>query len=68
MLVQVGATEMLLDNPVRRAGGANVPVRLEIWPDMIYVWHLFYQRLDPGRQALAAAGALIRSRPSPGAA
>ena len=68
LLVQVGATEMLLDNPVRRAGGANVPVRLEIWPDMIYVWHLFYQRLEPGRQALAAAGALIRLRQSPRAA
>ena len=57
--MQVGATETLLDNPVRLAGGANVPVRLEIWRDMIYVWQLFYQRLEPGRQALAAAGALI---------
>lgn len=34
----------------------------------ICVWHLFYQRLEPGRQALAAAGALIRSRQSPGGA
>jgi hypothetical protein len=39
---------------------------------MICVWYLFYQlfyqRLEPGRQALAAAGALIRSRQSPGGA
>jgi hypothetical protein len=60
--MQVGATETLLANPVRLAGGANVPVRLEIWSGMIYVWHLFYQRLESGRQALAAAGALIRAR------
>ena len=33
LLMQVGAAETLLDNPVRLGGVANVPVRLEIWPD-----------------------------------
>ena len=68
LLMQVGAAKTLLDNPIRLGGVANVPVRLEIWPDYDCVWHLFYQRLEPGRQALAAAGALIRSRQSPGGA
>ena len=36
-------------------------VRLEIWPDMIHAWHLFYQELAAGRRALAQAGDFIRA-------
>jgi epsilon-lactone hydrolase len=64
MLVQVGSAETLLDDAVRLAavaGAADVGVRLEIWPDMIHAWHLFYQQLDAGRRSLAEAGAFIRS-------
>jgi epsilon-lactone hydrolase len=71
LLLQVGSAETLLDDAVRLAGvagDANVMVRLEIWPDMIHVWHLFYQQLAPGRRALAAAGEFIRSMQSPGLA
>ena len=69
LLLQVGSAETLLDDAVRltgRAGAADVMVKLEIWPDMIHVWHLFYQQLAPGRHALAAAGEFIRSMQSPG--
>ena len=69
LLLQVGSAETLLDDAVRLAGvagDANVMVKLEIWPDMIHVWHLFYQQLAPGRRALAAAGDFIRSMQSPG--
>jgi epsilon-lactone hydrolase len=64
MLIQVGSAETLLDDAVRLAnvaGAADVRVRLDIWPDMIHVWQLFYQQVAAGRRALAEAGAFIRS-------
>lgn len=62
-LVQVGSDETLLDDSVRlagRAGAAEVAVTLEIWPRMIHAWHLWNARLEPGRRALASAGAFMR--------
>ena len=64
MLIQVGSAETLLDDAVRlarAAGSADVRVTLEIWPDMIHAWHLFYQQVAAGRRALADVGAFIRS-------
>jgi len=63
MLVQVGSAETLLDDSTRlaaAAGAAAVPVTLEIWPHMIHAWHLWNAHLEPGRRALASAGAFIR--------
>jgi acetyl esterase/lipase len=64
MLIQVGSAETLLDDAVRLAGvagAADVRVTLEVWPDMIHAWHLFYQQVAAGRRALAAVGAFTRS-------
>ncbi|HEX3574413.1 MAG TPA: alpha/beta hydrolase [Rhodopila sp.] len=64
MLVQVGSAETLLDDSIRLAGiagAANVRITLEVWPDMIHAWHLFYQQVAAGRRALAAVGAFFRS-------
>lgn len=66
MLIQVGSAETLLDDSVRlagAAGAAGVRVTLEVWPDMIHAWHLFYPQLADGRRALAQVGAFIRSIP-----
>ena len=63
MLVQVGSAETLLDDAVRlagAAGAAEVNVTLQVWPDMIHAWHLFYQQVAAGRRALAAVGAFVR--------
>ena len=65
LLIQVGSAETLLDDAVRiarRAGVADVPVSLEIWPHMIHAWHLWAAELEDGRRAIASAGAFIRSR------
>ena len=62
-LVQVGSDETLLDDAVRfaaAAGAAEVAVMLEIWPHMIHAWPMWNARLEPGRRALADAGAFIR--------
>jgi acetyl esterase/lipase len=65
MLIHVGADETLLDDAVRlagEAGAAHVPVRLEIWPEMVHVWHFFHPVLGPGREAIAGAGQYIREQ------
>jgi len=62
-LIQVGSDETLLDDATRFAavlGAADAPVTLEIWPHMIHAWHLWNAHLEPGRRALASAGAFIR--------
>src|SRR5262249_19590117 len=63
ILIQVGSAETLLEDATRLAlvaGTADVPVTLEIWPNMIHAWHLWNARLEPGRRALASAGAFIQ--------
>jgi len=55
--------EALLDDSIRfagAAGAAEVPVRLEVWPEMLHVWHFFHPLLGEGRRAIAEAGAFVR--------
>jgi acetyl esterase/lipase len=62
-LIQVGSSETLLADSTRlaaAAGAADVPVTLEIWPHMIHAWPMWNAKLEPGRRALASAGAFIR--------
>jgi epsilon-lactone hydrolase len=64
LMIQVGACETLLDDAVRLAkigGAADVRVDLQIWPEMIHVWHLFHPELKAGRHAIAAGGAYVRA-------
>jgi acetyl esterase/lipase len=63
MLIQVGSVETLLDDSLmlaRRAAIAGIPVELQIWPEMIHVWHLFFPILSDGRKSLASGGAFVR--------
>ncbi|KQV81949.1 alpha/beta hydrolase [Rhizobium sp. Root1220] len=63
LLVQVGSAETLLADATRlaaAAGGADVAVTLEIWPHMIHAWPLWNAHLEPGRRALATAGAFMQ--------
>jgi acetyl esterase/lipase len=62
-LIQVGDAEVLLDDSTRLAGiarEAGVDVKMDVWDDMIHVWHLFAPILPEGRQALAQAGDFIK--------
>ena len=64
LLIQVGACETLLDDSIqlaRKAGMADVPVDLQIWPAMIHIWHIFHPVLGAGRRAIAAGGAFVKS-------
>ena len=62
-LVQVGSSETLLDDAVRfarNAGSQGLFVTLEVWPHMIHAWALWNAQLEPGRRALANAGAFMQ--------
>ena len=64
LLVQVGAAETLLDDAIRlakTAGAADVRVDLQIWPEMVHVWHLFHPELKAGRRAIEQGGAFVRT-------
>jgi epsilon-lactone hydrolase len=65
LLIQAGGDEALIDDALlleQRATAAGVEVKLEIWPGMIHVWHLFASRLTEGEEAIAAAGRFFVSR------
>jgi epsilon-lactone hydrolase len=64
LMIQVGACETLLDDALRLAkvaGAADVRVDLQIWPEMIHVWHLFYPELDAGLRGIEAGAAFVRA-------
>jgi epsilon-lactone hydrolase len=63
LLVQVGTAEILLSDALRLADAAaaqDVRVTLNVWPDMIHVWHFFGFALAEGRSALREAGTFLR--------
>jgi acetyl esterase/lipase len=65
LLIQVGAAETLLDDAIRLAkvaGAADVRVDLQIWPEMIHVWHLFHPELKAGLDAIRQGGSAVRAR------
>jgi monoterpene epsilon-lactone hydrolase len=49
-----------------RARSAGVDVVLELWEDMIHVWHFFASMLPKGQQAVDPVGESIRERVSGG--
>jgi acetyl esterase/lipase len=62
-LIQVGSTEVLLDDSTRIAEKleeADVPVTLDVWRNMPHVWQLFASRLPEGREAIVKIGAFLR--------
>ena len=64
LLIQVGAAETLLDDAIRLArvaGAADIYTELQIWPEMIHVWHLFHPELKAGLRAIEAGGAFVRA-------
>ena len=65
LLIQVGDDEVLLDASVQlaeRARAAGVDVTLEVWPQMIHVWHWFFPMLDDGQRAIDRIGEFIRAQ------
>ena len=65
LLIQVGAAETLLDDAfalAKAAGAADVYVDLQIWPEMVHVWHLFHPELKAGMRAIDSGGGFVWER------
>jgi epsilon-lactone hydrolase len=63
LMIQVGTTELLLDDAVRlarRAASDGVRVWLDAVTGMPHVWHLFAPMLGEARDAVAVAGAWLQ--------
>jgi epsilon-lactone hydrolase len=65
LLIHVGTAETLLDDATRladRARADGVAVDIEVWDDMIHVWHAFAPLLPEADEAIARIGAWVRER------
>lgn len=63
LLIHVGRDEVLLDDSIKldqKAKADGVSSTLEIWDDMIHVWHAFHPMLPEGKQAIVRVGEFMR--------
>ena len=68
LLIHVGDAEGLLDDSrhvAKQAGNAGVVVTLDVWPNMIHVWHAFAPRLPQAMDALHAIGVWLDELTAP---
>ena len=65
VLIQAGSEETLLSDSIAMAdvlGRARVEVRLEVWPEMIHVFHAWSGPLQAARRAIRLAAAWMEER------
>ncbi len=65
LLIHVGHDEVLLDDAIKldqKARTDGVNSTLEIWEDMIHVWHAFHPMLPEGRDAIVRVGEFLRQQ------
>lgn len=65
LLIHVGTEEVLLDDAIKldaKARAAGVDCSLEVWDDMIHVWHAFHPMLPEGKQGIERVGAFLCDR------
>jgi acetyl esterase/lipase len=65
LLIQVGTAEHLYDDSISleaRAREAGVTVTLEVWDEMIHIWHFFYPMLREGRDAIGRIGDFVKAQ------
>lgn len=63
LLIHVGDAEVLLDDSVRlaeRTKAAGVDTTLEVWPEMVHVWHLSAGFVPEADEAVARIAAFLR--------
>ena len=62
VLVHASDAEILLDDArryVNRAVAAGSPARLQVWPQVVHVWQMFYPQLSEARQSWEEIGKFI---------
>ena len=62
---QVGTEEILYDDTIRtarRAEADGVAVQLEVWDDMVHVFHMFWQWLPEGKKAIGLVANFMKEK------
>ncbi len=65
MFIQVGTSEILLDDSTRlaeRAKAAGVEVELDVWQGQMHVWQMLWARLPSARKAIEKISTFTRKR------
>lgn len=65
LLIHAGGAEILASDAIavaEKAGLAGVDVRVEIWPEMLHVWHAFFNFLGAARRAISEASAWMNQK------
>jgi acetyl esterase/lipase len=65
LLIQASTTELLVDDSrhfAERAQAAGVQVELELYENLVHVWHFFYLIAQEARQAIEHIGRFIHER------
>lgn len=65
LLIHVGSEEVLIDDAsglAERARAGGVDVTLEVWEEMIHVWHWFLPWLPEAQTAVEKIGGFLRRR------
>lgn len=65
LLIQVGTAEVLYDDSINldaAARAAGVDSHLEIWEEMVHVWHFYHWMLGEGHRAIARIGEFVKTR------
>lgn len=65
LLIQVGTHEVLFDDSTRfdaAARAAGVETTLEVWNEMVHVFHVFAWMLPEAREAIESFGAFVKER------
>jgi acetyl esterase/lipase len=65
MLIHVGDDEVLLDDSrllAEQAAADGVDVKLDVWPEMFHVWHVFAGRVPESTAAVEQIGAFLQER------
>ena len=65
MLIHVGSAETLHDDAIaldRKAQADGVQSTLEVWEDMIHVWHAFHPMLPEGKDGITRVGEFLRQQ------
>lgn len=63
LLIHAGSAEVLVDQIrdfAARAEQVGVPVTLDVYPDMVHVWHLFRDVTPDAQRAIDQIGAFVR--------
>jgi acetyl esterase/lipase len=65
LLIQVGTAEVLYDDSISldaTARAAGVDSHLEVWEEMVHVWHFYHWMLGEGRRAIARIGEFVKAK------